>query len=179
MDIPTLASFALVTSLLVMSPGPNGALPLKTVPVSGRAAGFANIAGFVAAFHLHGALSILGISAILMHSAEAFLAVKLVGAAYLCWIGVKALRDAFRSIPSALPAAGGRRRRALPAAFGEGLLTNALNPKVSMFYLAAFPQFVTPGDGAARTALLLVTVHSLVAVVWFAAIRRSRFVRVV
>src|SRR3546814_648954 len=75
-----------------MSPGPNCVLIAKTVPTSGRAAGFANVAGFVAGFYLHGSLSIFGISLILLRSAEAFFVVKMLGAAYLCWIGIKALR---------------------------------------------------------------------------------------
>ncbi len=99
MDWTHLASFTLVTALLVMSPGPNGLLIAKTVPTSGRAAGFANIAGFVSAFYVHGTLSVLGISVILVQSAQAFLIVKMIGAAYLCWIGLKALRDAFRGVP--------------------------------------------------------------------------------
>ena len=68
MDWVNAISFITVASLLVMSPGPNGVLIAKTVPTSGRAAGFANVAGFVAAFYLHGSLSILGISAILLAS---------------------------------------------------------------------------------------------------------------
>ena len=67
------AGFTIVATLLVISPGPNGILIAKTVPLSGKAAGFANVAGFVAAFCLHGSLSILGISALLTWSAEAFL----------------------------------------------------------------------------------------------------------
>jgi threonine/homoserine/homoserine lactone efflux protein len=57
----------------------------KTVPTSGKTVGFANIAGFVAAFYVHGALSILGMSLILVQSAQAFFIVKMLGAAYLCW----------------------------------------------------------------------------------------------
>jgi len=68
MDIVTLLSFTFIASLLAMSPGPNGVLIAKTVPTSGKAAGFAN----VAAFYVHGALSILGISLILVQSAQAF-----------------------------------------------------------------------------------------------------------
>jgi threonine/homoserine/homoserine lactone efflux protein len=151
-----------------MSPGPNGMLIAKTVPPSGRAAGFANIAGFVFAFYLHGALSILGISLILVQSAQAFFIVKMIGAAYLCWIGLRALRDAFRGIPIAKvePA---KRRRTLSVAFAEGFLANALNPKVSMFYLAAFPQFIPAGEGAVSSAFMLVAVHSLLNIMWFSA----------
>jgi threonine/homoserine/homoserine lactone efflux protein len=54
-------------------------------------------------------------------------------------------------------------------AFGEGFLTNALNPKVSMFYLAAFPQFIPAGDGAVSAAFALVAIHSLINALWFGA----------
>ena len=96
MDLSILVSFIVVAGLLVMSPGPNGVLIARTVPTSGRTAGFANIAGFITAFYLHGALVVFGVSVILVKSAELFFAVKMLGAAYLCWIGLKALRDAWR-----------------------------------------------------------------------------------
>lgn len=170
MDTAQVLSFAFVAALLVMSPGPNGLLIAKTVPSSGKTAGFFNIAGFVAAFYLHGCLSILGISALLVHSAEAFFIVKIVGAAYLCWIGVRALRDAWRptrAVPAQAPAAA-KSQVNLRTAVLEGFLTNALNPKVSMFYLAAFPQFVSPGQEA-TAAFSLVFVHALLNAIWFSA----------
>lgn len=161
-------TFALVASLLVMSPGPNGVLIAKTVPTSGRAAGFANIAGFVAAFYGHGALSVLGISVLLVQSAVAFSIVKLLGAAYLCWIGVKALLAAWRGVAAAAEVAPAQDKRTLWKAFGEGALTNGLNPKVSMFYLAAFPQFLAVGESSAYAAFTLVTVHASINALWFA-----------
>ncbi|POF34028.1 LysE family translocator [Roseibium marinum] len=170
MPLETVFSFVLVTSLLVMSPGPNGVLIAKTTPTSGRAAAFSNVGGFVTAFFLHGTLSILGISVLLVHSAEAFFAVKMLGAAYLFWIGLKALRDAFSGKGIAPSVAPARRRRTLTRAYGEGFLTNALNPKVSMFYLAAFPQFIPAGDGAISAAFSLVAVHSIINVLWFSSL---------
>ena len=98
------------------------------------------------------------ISIILVQSATAFAIVKYLGAAYLCWIGLKALHDAFRGVKAAEPVVPARRRRTLINAFGEGLLTNALNPKVSMFYLAAFPQFIPAGDASATAAFVLVLI---------------------
>ena len=170
MEWTNIAGFTLIAALLVLSPGPNGVLIAKTVPTSGRTAGLANVAGFVTAFYLHGALSVLGISVLLVQSAQAFLVVKMLGAAYLFWIGLKALYEALRvgSRPSpVIPPA--RRTRTLAAAFSEGLLTNALNPKVSIVYLAAFPQFIPAGEGAALSAFLLVFVHSVLNAVWFGA----------
>ena len=168
MDTAQVLSFTFVAALLVMSPGPNGLLIAKTVPSSGKTAGFFNIAGFVAAFYLHGCLSILGISALLVHSAEAFFIFKLVGAAYLCWIGIRALLDAWRPIDAAPAPAKVKPRVNLRTAVLEGFLTNALNPKVSMFYLAAFPQFVSPGQET-TAAFSLVFIHSLLNIIWFSA----------
>ena len=182
MDWMNVLSFTIVASLLVISPGPNGVLIAKTVPVSGKGAGFANVIGFVVAFYLHGTLSILGISAILLASSKAFFIVKMVGAGYLCWIGIKALFEAFRKDIYTQATSVAKRKRTLGAAFTEGLLTNALNPKVSMFYLAAFPQFINTGDGAVGSAFVLVSLHALINALWFAAMvvlltRLTRFVK--
>lgn len=170
MDYATLLSFSFIAMLLVMSPGPNGVLIAKTVPTSGKAAGFANVAGFLVAFYVHGTLSILGISLILVQSAQAFFVVKMLGAAYLCWIGLKALRDAWSGSSVAQNIAPAKRTRTLVSAFIEGFLTNALNPKVTMFYLAAFPQFITQSHGALGASFTLVTIHSVLNLVWFSAI---------
>ena len=183
-----IVTFIFVASLLVMSPGPNGVLIAKTVPTSGRVAGFANVAGFVAAFYLHGALAILGISIILVQSATAFAIVKYLGAAYLCWIGIKALVAAYKGIETAENVAPSKRQRTIWNAFIEGLLTNALNPKVSMFYLAAFPQFIKIGETSAASSFLLVFIHSMINAIWFsvmvllfssltAAVRQGSFQR--
>ncbi len=171
MDIVQILSFMLVAALLVISPGPNGLLLAKTVPISGKAAGFANIAGFIAAFFVHGSLSVLGLSVLLLQSSQAFFVFKLLGAAYLCWIGVKSLLEARISPSNTRSTADStmsQRRSSVSLKGGllEGFLTNVINPKVSMFYLAAFPQFI-PVDGSASAALLLVLLHSLINLAWF------------
>ncbi len=168
MTAATVAAFAVMAALLIMSPGPNGVLIAKTVPASGRAGGFANIGGFVVAFFVHGTFAIFGLSVLLLQSANLFTVVKLAGAAYLIWIGAKALRDAWRGMPGALAkVAPSRRRRTLAKAFVEGFLTNALNPKVAMFYVAAFPQFVPHDSVSPMAAYALVAVHAALNVAWF------------
>lgn len=170
MDLTFTLSFIVAATLLVISPGPNGILIAKTVPTSGQTAGIANISGFITAFYIHGALSVYGISVILVHSAEAFFIVKLLGAAYLFWIGGRALFDAFQGQVNARPVTPSRSRRSLYSAFGEGFLTNLLNPKVSMFYLAAFPQFISSQQQAFETALILVSLHCVINAIWFSII---------
>lgn len=169
MDLATLVSFSFIAALLVISPGPNGVLIAKTVPTSGKIAGFANIAGFIAAFQVHGTLSILGISLILVQSAQAFFIIKMLGAAYLCWVGFKALRDAWTGVAIVQNVAPAKKQRTLANAFIEGFLTNAFNPKVSMFYLAAFPQFISQAEGVLSAAFIMVLIHSVLNLVWFSA----------
>lgn len=168
-DFSTMLSFAFIASLLVISPGPNGVLIAKTVPTSGKAAGFANVAGFAVAFYVHGALSILGISLILVQSAQAFFIVKMLGAAYLCWIGYKALRDALNGTSDVYDTKPAKQQRTLVNAFVEGFLTNVLNPKTSMFYLAAFPQFISQVPGAIGASFILVFIHSVLNLLWFSS----------
>lgn len=169
MDFIQLLSFTFIALLLVISPGPNGLLIAKTVPTHGKKAGISNVLGFLAAFYLHGALSILGISVLLSKSAEAFFIVKVVGALYLSWIGVKSLISAYRNVDIVDVKTGTTNVKTLRKSFVEGFLTNALNPKVSMFYLAAFPQFIPAGEHAILYAILLVTIHSIVNMIWFSS----------
>ncbi|BFM51326.1 LysE family translocator [Marinomonas sp. THO17] len=168
MDLNNIITFIAVAALLVISPGPNGFLIAKTVPLSGQKAGFANVGGFVAAFYVHGSLSIFGISILLVQSAIAFTVFKMLGAVYLIWIGIKAIRSAFNQTvsPSVKLPVENRNKVSIRNAFLEGFVTNVLNPKVSMFYLAAFPQFISL-EGSAFSAYALVTAHSMVNLIWF------------
>ena len=182
MELTTILAFMTVTALLVISPGPNGVLIAKTVPTSGKLAGFANIAGFVTAFYIHGAFVMFGLSMLLLRSAELFFVVKMLGAAYLCYVGFKALMQAWKGNVVAHAVTPARRRRTLVAAYVEGLLTNALNPKVSIFYIAAFPQFLPLESTTAANVFLLVFLHSMINLVWFSAMvmvfsRLTGFVR--
>mgnify|MGYP000297037350 CR=1 FL=1 len=169
MDYIQLLAFTFVALLLVVSPGPNGLLIAKTVPASGKKSGFANVAGFIAAFYLHGTLSILGISVLLTQSADAFFIFKILGGIYLSWIGVKSLLGAVRTPDRIQEKMSPQQNKTLRKSFIEGFLTNALNPKVSMFYLAAFPQFIPTGENAVLYAFLLVTIHSAMNMFWFSS----------
>lgn len=172
MDILQILAFAFIAFLLVASPGPNGLLIAKTVCVSGKKAGFANVLGFLLSFYLHGALSVLGVSILLMKSAELFFIVKVIGAIYLAWIGVKSLIAAFHHTGKQTQPESARlaQKVSVKKSVIEGFVTNALNPKVSMFYLAAFPQFIPATEHAFFFAFLLVSIHACVNVVWFSAI---------
>ena len=174
MSFLMIISFTCMAALLVMSPGPNLVLIVKNTALYGKRAGYCNVAGFVAAFYVHGTLSILGLSVILVQSAQLFFIVKLLGAMYLIWLGLKAWHSVFvtpqKTKMQVKPQSGAKLSIPMHTAFIEGFLTNALNPKVSMFYLAAFPHFMPTGTHAIELAFLLVLIHSLLNMIWFSSI---------
>jgi threonine/homoserine/homoserine lactone efflux protein len=113
---------------------------------------------------VHAVASALGLSVIVATSAEAFTALKLVGAAYLVYLGVQALRGSFRH-GSAAPIAPSRST----APYLQGLLSNVLNPKVAVFYLTFLPQFMSPGDNVLLRSLAFGVAHSVMGIAWLSA----------
>jgi len=179
MDPETLVAFTFVAVVVELSPGPNFFLLVRTVPNAGLAAGFGNIGGFATAFMLHGALAVFGLSAAIAASPLAFDAVKLVGGAYLMGIGTQTLFDLYGigvarggrplESPAGDVSVAPPRHRNLPRSVGDGFVTNLFNPKIALFYLAAFPAFVGVA-GAPLAAFSLVLVHVAVAVAWFSLV---------
>lgn len=171
--VSEITTFSFVALLLVISPGPNGVLIIKTTSSLGRRASFTNIAGLFLATFCHGALSIFGLSAIMLQSAELFMLIKLMGAAYLFYVGFKAIYYSFTNQAKPKITGSPLKPKALVSgrgtfgSFSEGFLTQLLNPKVSMFYIAAFPQFMGMGGATYATAFLLVTIHACIIAAWF------------
>jgi threonine/homoserine/homoserine lactone efflux protein len=97
MDFQAVGTFTLMVLLLTVMPGPNTALILRTVSQNGRRAGILNLAGIVSAFYIHGIFSILGLSALILKTSQAFFIVKLMGSFYLLYLGVTSLWQAFFS----------------------------------------------------------------------------------
>ena len=118
----------------------------------GRAAGMSFGLGCALGCLSHTLLAVAGISALIAASPSAFLALKIAGGLYLLWLGVQALRSDGRSAA----AAGDEVPLSLPRLFARGLVANAINPKVLLFFLAFLPQFVFPGrgDGVVQIGLL-------------------------
>lgn len=164
---PQVLTFAIVAALMTVSPGADTFLVVRNTLRGGRDDGWATVAGICSGLFVHALLSALGVSAILAHSSTAFLALKIAGAAYLAWLGVQSLRSAARGSDRAPPAAVAAPGRVPPArSFREGFLTNLLNPKVIIFYLALLPQFLSPGDAALARSLLLTAIHFIEGILW-------------
>jgi threonine/homoserine/homoserine lactone efflux protein len=136
--------------LLNLAPGPDTAYILGRSIAQGRSAGIASALGISAGSIIHTTAAALGLSAFLATSASAFHAVKLIGAAYLVFLGVRALFQ--RSGKLLVPAHFAKTQTV--AAFRQGILTNLLNPKVALFFLAFLPQFIDPASTAKVPAFL-------------------------
>ena len=134
--------------LLIITPGQDTFFILGRSLAGGRGAGIAAALGISAGTVVHTVLAALGLSALLATSPYAFMAVKFAGAAYLIYIGVRALIARGNGLPGADPAGGGGERasHANWSAFRQGVLTNLLNPKVALFFLALLPQFIDAGS---------------------------------
>ena len=143
LTFPELAWFALVALALVLTPGPNMIYCISRTLCQGRGAGMVSLGGVAAGFVVHLLAASFGLTALLLAVPLAFTAIKVLGAAYLLWLAWQAVKPGglspfeTRALPNDPP-------RTL---FLMGFMTNLLNPKVAMFYLSFFPQFLHPERG--------------------------------
>jgi len=142
-DLATLTAYVLIVLGFVFIPGPATLLTVARATTSGARVGVATGAGIAVGDLIHTITAIIGISAVIAASATLFSAIKYLGAAYLFYLGIRALIE---KVPVAL--ASGSPAISAGAAFRQGLLTEVLNPKTALFFLAFLPQFVRPENGA-------------------------------
>ncbi|MEU4410901.1 LysE family translocator [Streptosporangium sp. NPDC023963] len=164
------AGFLVALLPLTAIPGASLALLVRQVTEGGRGRAVPVVLGTVTGLYVHATLAVAGLSALVMHSSQAFTAVKLAGAAYLVGLGVWTWRSA---APSASLAAS-RPHRRLPefsdSVYLQALLANVLNPKAASIYLTLVPQFITPGESFGGSfggqILTLATAHALLIALW-------------
>lgn len=140
--------FVAASLALILVPGPDMIYVMTRGISQGKPAGLVSAVGVCCGILVHTAFAVIGLSAILAQSAVAFSLVKYVGAAYLVYLGIRTIldRDSFAS-----PERTGRSK--LAVVFRQGLLSNVLNPKVALFFLAFLPQFVDPAVASAYQML--------------------------
>ena len=169
-DLPL---FILAGLLLNITPGPDMLYIAGRTASQGFRSGLAAVMGINAGCLVHTFAAAIGLSAILTTSAEAFFVVKLVGAAYLVYVGISLLLQkqsdgAALDISSTLPSKTTRQ------AFWQGFLTNVLNPKVALFFLAFLPQFISADSTTKPVALVVLGIififNSLFVTISFAAL---------
>ncbi|WP_315780494.1 LysE family translocator [Bradyrhizobium sp. SZCCHNPS1003] len=176
--MPELSTFLLYLSaalVVALTPGPGIFYIAARTLAGGRAEELASSAGLGLGGLVHVIAGAVGLSALVMASAEAFTVLKIAGALYLIWLGIKTWREAWGAEPTEVTTTGSRR------AFREGIIVEALNPKTAAFFLAFVPQFVDPARVVAAQFVVLglisVTLNTSVdlVVTFWAAKARHRF----
>jgi len=179
-DLSTILQFAVATLVIAITPGPDMTLFVGRALSEGRAAGFACLFGALTGIVIHTALVALGLSALIVASPQAFLALKIGGAGYLVWLAYQALRHGSAFSPDATP----RPARSLYRNWATGLGINLMNPKIILFFMTFLPQFVSAHDPHAPGKLfflgmmfivlsLPVTIPIVIAADKFAALLRK------
>lgn len=174
-------AYLVAISLLTVTPGVDTLLVMRNAGRGGSESGLRDgcvtSVGICCGLFIHASLSALGISMLLVETAWAFTALKWAGACYLIWLGLNSLRQAMARSPANADGqmAPGTEpslvtRVSAAVSFREGLLSNVLNPKTALFYMALLPQFVDPAGNAFQQSLFLAAVHFALAMAWQCAL---------
>ena len=167
-------TFLPIAVLLTLAPGPATAMVVRNALRAGWRPAVLTVAGNEVGVVVWALLSVLGISALVAASEVAYLTLKLVGAAVLVWIGVQTLRHSGRPVEA---------RAASARPFRDGVLTSMTNPKLAVFFVALFPQFVDAGAPVLPATLLMAALLAAFDFVWYTALAvgvsraRESFVR--
>jgi threonine/homoserine/homoserine lactone efflux protein len=164
--------FLLTAVLLTATPGPDNLMVLGVGASRGRRMGMAFGLGCAAGCLSHTLLAALGVSAVLAASPLAFTVLRVLGGAYLVWLGIGALRSRGGvGVPAKASADDTERADTVANQFFKGVLANAINPKVVLFFLSFLPQFVVPAQGSVPLQMaLLGVVFTLQAALLFGAL---------
>lgn len=170
-ELPVILAFALAGFVLAVTPGPDMALFVSRTMNWGRRHGFATVLGALTGIAVHTMLVAFGISVLIIAAPTLFWALKIVGALYLVWLAIQAIRDG----GGVLVVKGGGRAPSFLKSYMTGLGINLTNPKVALFFITFLPQFVSADDPAAAGKLIflgvefvLVSLPVVIAIVLFA-----------
>ena len=158
-------TFLIAITLLTMTPGADTMIVIRNTLRGGAKDGLVSSLGICLGLFVHATLSAVGISAILLYSATAFTVLKTVGALYLLWLGISSLKSFWN-------AKGVHQKPVTPKLFSfwvsmqEGFLSNVLNPKAVIFYMAFLPQFISHEHSALAQSLFLALIHFTIAMIW-------------
>ncbi|MEU8776193.1 LysE family translocator [Streptomyces sp. NPDC048606] len=155
-----------VLALLTLVPGPDMAVVTRRAVSRGRGDGLRTVAGIAGGLLLWGALTVAGLAALLAASAEVYTAVKLAGAAYLCFLGIQSLRRPGAPAEPSARSRSGDGDGGGGSGWRTGLVSNALNPKIAVFYTGLLPTLAPPGLSPAAGMAVLVLVHVLLTLAW-------------
>jgi len=166
---PSILAWTALAAVVALSPGPDTLLVAGNAARRGHGAGLQTVAGVAAGGVFYALLCGFGFMSVLVASKPLYLAVKIAGAVYLAVIGAQMLWGALRR-PSGSIAAPPVRAGVVGSPFRQGLLTNVLNPKVAVFYMAALPQFAGQGADAPLKGVLLIAIHYAIGAAWLSVV---------
>lgn len=171
---PQLTAFLILSAALTITPGADMALVTRNTLTYGRLPAFFTTLGISSGVATHAFLWAIGLSALISHSATLYEGVKVVGAAYLVFLGIRSLIGPGKRHDAQTPSEAdtlvtsdtGSNNKLLARFFSQGLLTNVLNPKVALFYLTFLPQFIAPTDPVIQKSLMLAGIHITLGLIW-------------
>lgn len=168
MDTHTFITCILAVTMLTLTPGVDTMLVIRNSGRGGWSDGVTTSLGICSGLFVHATLSALGISIILLKTAWAFSLLKYAGAAYLIWLGIGSMRQA--AARPHLPASAGLEAAMVPfqisRSLREGFLSNVLNPKTILFYMAFLPQFIDPTRPPLQQSLFIAFLHFCIGMVY-------------
>lgn len=158
-------TFLIAITLLTMTPGADTMIVIRNTLRGGAKDGLVSSLGICSGLFVHATLSAVGISAILLYSATAFTILKIAGALYLIWLGVGSLRS-FWNAKGTHQKVVVKKPFSFQRSLREGFLSNVLNPKAVIFYMAFLPQFISHESSVLGQSLFLALLHFIVGTIW-------------
>ncbi len=168
MDITALTTYLIAITLLTITPGVDTMLVIRNTARGGWRDGAVSSLGICSALFLHATISAIGISMVLLQAAWPFSLLKLAGAGYLIWLGLGSWRKILKQ--ETFEVINGKSTGGVTFLVGrslrEGFLSNILNPKTAIFYMAFLPQFINPAQSALMQSIFLAGLHFVIAMAW-------------
>lgn len=166
MPIENFEAFIIAITILTLTPGLDTALVIRNTSRGGIVDGSVTSVGICSGLFVHALFSAVGISALLAQSAELFSFIKMLGAAYLIWLGLSSLKMVLSKQQGLDIKEGSDHSLSVKRSLREGFLSNVLNPKTAVFYLAFLPQFIDPQGSPLLQSLFMAGVHFVIAMCW-------------
>lgn len=168
MELHLLMTYLIAITVLSMTPGLDTMLVIRNTARGGLRDGVVSSFGICSGLFVHATVSAVGISVILLQTAWAFTMLKTVGACYIIWLGLVSFKNLLRKGDQSLAGSlsGAKQGFIMGRSLREGLLSNILNPKPVVFYMAFLPQFINPQHSALVQSLVLAGFHFMIAMIW-------------
>ncbi|WP_166459706.1 LysE family translocator [Amycolatopsis pithecellobii] len=165
-----LLRYVVLVTGVIIAPGADLALVLTSAVRGGRQGGLATTMGIVSGVFVWAALAGAGLAGVLVASATGYLMLRLAGAAYLLFLGIKFLAQSRSVAPPVDRTGGAGKARSFWSYFRRGWVADVMNPKMAVFYLAVLSNFLHPGDFLPGKVFFLALVHASIGLLWFSSI---------